>query len=248
MKKQKRMLCFVSAICLLITCLMVPDKQAAASTASTKEHIQLKQTGGSFEVKFQEGDYKIANLKASSKNLVLRTTYVSSSDMKNSYNKEYPWGYARIGMYAKKKGTYTVTFNVVDRNNRVKKSHSVKVYATDEYPIKNVTFAGKTEFYGIASKAKGKFKVNMTKGYKIQSIIMTTYNKSGSAVTKKIKNGQSVTLGKYRAKTMFVQGEAGREDWQAELLARTEFKITYKDKYTKESKTGNYTLYRVPLN
>lgn len=247
MKQQRRMVCFITAICLLVTCLVMPDGQAAASTASAKEHIQVKQPGEDFEVKFQEGDYKIANLKANSKNLILRTTYVHSSDSKDDYDKEYPWGYARIGMYAKKKGTYKVTFDVVDRQNAVKKSHSVTVYATDDYAVEKVSFAGSAEFYGIAPKAKGKFKVSMTKGYKLQSITMTTYNASGSAVTKKIKNGRSVTLGKYRSKTVNSQA-LDREHWYADLLARTEFKIAYKDKYTKEQKSILYVLYRAPLN
>lgn len=247
-KQQKRMLCFFLAIGLLVTSLLIPNGQAAASAAPDKEHIWVKQTGEELEVRFDEGDFKIANLKSGSKNLILRTTYVNSSDRKQEYDAEYPWGYARIGMYAKKKGTYTVTFDVVDRQGAVRKSYSVKVYATADMAVKKVSYAGKTEFFGIAPKAKGKFKVSMAKGYKLQSITMTSYDRTGKEIVKKIKNGQNVALGKYRSKTVYNEGAQNREDWRADLLARTQFKVAYKDKYTGASKTVYYSLYRVPLN
>lgn len=247
MKQQpKRTLSFLAAICMLITCLMIPNGPAAASTSPKQAHVWVKETGR-FTVKFDEGDYKIANLKSSNKNLLLRTTYVSASARKRDYDKDNPWGYAEVGIYAKKKGTYTVTFDVVDKQNTVRKSHSLKVYATTDSAIKKVTFAGSMEFYGIAPKAKGKFKVTMTKGYQLKSITMTTYNKAGKAITKKIKNGSNITLGSYRSKNIY-ESSKEREDWNADLLAATEIRITYKDKYTKDIDTAYYTLYREPKN
>lgn len=245
-KGKRRIVCALSALCMMLTLLVVPTGQAAASVAPQKEHIQVKQRD-SFIVEFEKGDYKIANLKANNSNLILRTTYVNSFDKESSYETEHPYGYAEIGMYAKKKGTYTVTFDVIGRGNTVRKSHSVKVYATNDYAIKKAEFAGKTEFYGISSKAKGKFKVTMTKGYQLKSISVTTYNKAGKAVTKKVKNGQAITLGKYRSKRIYEQSSKW-DDWYADLLAETEITVTYKDKYTREEKTAYYTLFRAPAN
>lgn len=248
MKSMKHVILRLTAVCVMLTAFLCPVGVSAA-IAPAAEHVAVKQTySQEIEVVFAEGDYKIANLKSSSANLLLRTTYVSASSSKRSYDSEHPYGYAEISMYAKKKGTYTVTFDVIGRNQEVKSSHSVKVHADANTPVKKTTFNGSTNIYAtIIPKAKGKFKVTMTKGYKLQSITMTTYNKAGKAVTKKIKNGASVTLGKYRRISDGNQS-AGWENWTADLLARTEFQVTYLDKYTGEAKDVSYSLYRLPLN
>lgn len=237
----------------MLTTFLCPGIVAAATapeaTAPAAEHVAVKQTySQEIEVVFAEGDYKIANLKSSSSNLLLRTTYIGASSSKRSYDSEHPYGYAEIGMYAKKKGTYVVTFDVIGRNQEVRSSHSVKVYADGNTPVKKTTFNGSTNIYStLAPKAKGKFKVTMTKGYQLQSITMTTYNKAGKMVTKKVKNGANVTLGKYRRISEGYKNAAS-ENWSAELLARTQFRVTYKDKYSGEAKDIYYSLYRLPLN
>ncbi len=238
-KEKRRIICVLFAVCMIVTALMIPDTKAAAAAATKKVHIGVKQTWSEgIEVTLEKGEYKIANLKTSGKNLYARITYT------HSYHNSA--GTATISMYAKKKGKYTVSFDVVDRQNRKTTSHKATVYAYDDNPVKKVTFDGEDTFYRISSKAKGKFKVTMTKGYSLQSIKVTTYDKSGKAVTKKLKNGSSVTLGKYRYKNAYGSGAA--ENWHAGLLATTNFEITYKDKYTKQSRTTTYMLYRVPKN
>lgn len=248
-KTLKRSICFLLAIAMVVTSLLIPDTKALAATSEQKKvHIRVGEYDSSaIKVKFAKGDYKITNLKSSGKNLHARVTGTDSASREDEWDSEYPWGYAQIGLYAKKKGNYTVTFDVINHDKKVTSSHSVKVYVTNEYPIKNVTYANGYYFYGIAKKGSGKFKVNMTKGYKLKSITMTTYNKSGKPVTKKIKNGAKVTLGKYRYKSEYSKSST-YESWWADLLARTEFTITYADKYTKEAKEITYVFYRIPKN
>lgn len=247
-KGTKKLICMLFAVCMAVTSLLIPDTQAqAASKVPKKVHIQTKQTyTDDIQVVFGEGDYKLANVKSNSKNLHVRTTYVNATGSEDASNKETPWGYATIRLYARKNGTYTVTFDVVGRDRKVKSHHSVKVRADALSAVKNITFDGQY-LYGVAAKAKGKFKVSLNKGYKLVSIRMTTYDKSGKAVTKKIKNGSSVTLGKYRSKTVY-EDSATRENWRADLLAKTEFEISYKDSFTKETKTTTSYLYRLPSN
>ena len=211
-KAVKRIICIISAICVALSMLLVLDTSVLAATTPQKVHIGLKEFyayDSNIEVKFSQGDYKVQNVKTSSKNLISRVTNIDATSSKRTYNKDNPWGYARIGLHAKKKGTYTVTFDVVDKNLNVVSSHSVKVYANNEVGVNKVIFAGKTSFtslppnlaYGqtaIGQSGSGAFKVSMNKGYSLKSITMVTYKKSGKEVRKKIKNGAKVTLGKYR--------------------------------------------------
>ncbi len=260
-KAVKRIICIISAICVALSMLLVLDTPVLAATAPQKVHIGLKEFyayDSNIEVKFSQGDYKVQNVKTSSKNLISRVTNIDATSSKRTYNKDNPWGYARIGLHAKKKGTYTVTFDVVDKNLNVVSSHSVKVYANNEVGVKKVTFAGKTSFtslppnlaYGqtaIGQSGSGAFKVSMNKGYSLKSITMVTYKKSGKEVRKKIKNGAKVTLGKYRSISEQSQ-DPEYDTWYADLLAETRFEISYRDKYTGQTMTASCFFYRLPNN
>lgn len=237
-KTIKSFICFMLAVSMFAASLMISDTKAFASSAAAKMSIWVK-SQSSMYVELASGDYKIANLKSSKSNLIVRTTHVNSG---SDYS-----GSATISMYAKKKGTYTVTFDVVDQYNKKRQSHTVKVFAHNEPAIKQATFNG-SEVYGIvSSKPSGKFKVKMNKGYKLKSITMNTYDKNGKEISKTIKNGRKVKLGKYRHK---YEGSKSKdyEWWSADLLARTSFRITYIDKYTKEEDTSYYSVYRIPSN
>lgn len=239
-KGMKKAVCLVLAVGMIAASMLIPDTKASASAAADKIRIWTK-TQSSMMVELAAGDYKIANLKSSKKNLLVRTTYTYSYDKKYS-------GSATISMYAKKKGTYTVTFDVVDRSNKKLKSHSVKVYAADEPAVKKAEFGGSEIFYGsVCEKSSGTFKVTMNKGYRLKSITIHTYDKNGKSVSKKFKNGKKAALGKYRR---ISEGSKGKdyEYWSASLLAETYFEIAYIDKYTKKEAKTSYYLYRLPLN
>ena len=246
-KKRNGMIGLILAIGMMLTSVLVPNVQAAAASVEGEAvHIHVK-SSDSFLVRFDQGDYQIANVTSSNANLVCRTTYTYVSSDEQRYS-DLKWGSGRISLFAKKKGTYTVDFDVIGRDKAVRSHHSVKVYANDEMAIKKATFAGSEDnFYRISGKTKGKFKVAMTKGYKLLSIKMVTYDKDGQAVEKTIKNGKSVKLGKYRYRSKGNKSESS-EWWYANLLASTSFSVTYTDKYTKLPKTTTYYTYCVPSN
>lgn len=244
-KVMKKMLCSMLAMGMLASLMLVPNVQAEASTAPAKAHAMVM-SQDSFEVKLDAGDYKIANLKSSSaKNLILRTTYVDSDS-------DYT-GSARISMYAKKKGKYKVSFDVVDRNNRVKRHHVVQVFATLESAVKKITIGGKSIYdavnptFGtmVFPKAGGKLKVKMTKGYAVKAIEVTTYDKNGNGITKIVKNGKKIKLGKFRSKTVSSYNRPGYESWNADLFADTDIRIVYIDKYTNEENSWYVYVHRL---
>ena len=247
-KVMKKVVCCMLAIGMIASFMLVPNIQAEASTAPTKAHATVL-SQDSFKVSLAAGDYKIANLISSSKkNLIVRTTYVDSDS-------DYA-GYARISLYAKKKGKYKVSFDVVDRNNKVRKHHVVKVFATLEPAVKKITIGGKSVYdavnpvFGtrVFPKAAGKLKVKMTKGYSIKSIEVTTYDKSGNGITKIIKNGKKIKLGQYRSKYISSSNGPGYEYWSGDLFADTEIRIAYVDKYTNEEDYDWFIVHREAKN
>ena len=132
-KVMKKAIGCVFALSMIAAVLLVPGIQAKASTAPAKVHARVL-SESYINVKLAAGDYKIANLKSSSKkNLIVRTTSIYSDSESVNYSS------ARISMYAKKKGKYKVSFDVVDRNNKVIKHHVVKVFATIEPAVKKIT-------------------------------------------------------------------------------------------------------------
>lgn len=251
MKISTKLSCFMLA--LAIGVFLVPAMPASAATADKRAHIMVKShESDAVTVKFKSGEYKLKNVKCTSKNkgsIILRTTYVDSHSNQSDYEKDYPYGYARIGMYARKAGTYKVEFDVVDKSGEKTTHHTVTVYANNKAPFKSVKLGGKpvASLYGYTTMKSGKFKVTMNKKFKLKSITMTTFNKNGKAVKKKIKNGAKVTLGSYRYKTDSDRSE-GYEYWNAGLLAETTFTVTYQDGYSGQIKTSSYSFYRWPRN
>lgn len=247
-KVMKKVACCLLAMGMIASFMMVPNVSAMASTAPAKAHAEVMMED-SFEVKFAVGDYKIVNLKSSSKkNLIVRCTYIDSD---SSYA-----GSARITMYAKKKGKYKVSFDVIDRNNRVRQHHTVKVFATLEPAVKKVSIGGKTLYdavnpvFGtmVFPKAKGKLKIKMTKGYAIKSIEMVTCDKAGNSIVKQVKNGKNIKLGQFRSKFISSANGPGYEYWYGDLFADTELRVTYVDKYTNQESSRYFTVHRRAKN
>ncbi len=246
-KGMKKIVCCMLAIGMLASLMLVPNVQAKASTVPAKVHVTVL-SRSYINVKLDAGDYKIANLKSSSKkNLIVRTTYV---DSESDYS-----GSANISVYATKKGKYKVSFDVVDRNNKVRKHHTVQVFAVSD-AVSKVTIGGKALYdaenpvFGtmVFPKAAGKLKVKMAKGYSIKSIEVTTYDKSGNGVTKVVKNGKKIKLGKFRSKYISSSNGPGYEYWSADLFARTYISISYVDKYTNEESWDSFSVYRLAKN
>ncbi len=144
---------------------------------------------------FYISGYKVKNVKSSSSNLKLfkrTSTYNTKSNDSNSAQTSIS-GSSTVSLYgyAKKAGTYKVTYNVTDVNGvKVMPTQTVTVVAKDDVsPFKKITYAGTSlwnnsgsRFSGLTdttvytTKKKGKLVVKPASGYKIKKIEVATYN------------------------------------------------------------------------
>lgn len=257
MNTLKRISGIMLSLCMVLSILVIPtvDASAKAKAPSSAKIIVGQQNSGAIEVTYSANDKQIMNIKSSSKNLLAVQTYQYAHEKFSYSNKSY--GYANIGLYAKKKGNYKVTFDVCDAKGKKNNSYTVKVSASGDStyvsPVKKITFDGKADtFYNVTTKKSGKFKVTMNSGYSIKSIKMHTYDKDGNLVTKTIKNNQKVTLGNYA----YINENENISEYSdyfyyfmsTNQFATTEFEVTYMDKKTKATGTFNCFIYRMPLN
>lgn len=268
MKIWKRMACAVLAVCMAAAMAVVPNMDALAAANTKKPGVESKnieiQTGSpytnSIVIIYGKGDAQIKNIKSSSKNLYARQTDQDYNVYENTYS-EYPYGRAEIGLYAKKSGSYKVSFDVCDINGKRRAKYTVKVKANETYegdsPVKKVTYAGKQDlWYTLTGKKSGKFKVTMNSGYKLKSITMEYTDANGNSVEKKIKNNKKVTLGKfvykYEHENSYNDYWSGKKysnyNLSTSLFATTTFRIKYQNKKTKANGEMSYSLYTLPVN
>ncbi len=132
-------------------------------------------------------------------------TYIGITDIKSSssklklsvYGQKYTsstlsyYQNVSINAYAKKAGTYTVSFNFVylDKDlNLINVPKTIKVIAKEYKPFKKITFGGKSLWYekskaskyiysknNFTTKKSGKLIVKPAKGFKINKIEVGTY-------------------------------------------------------------------------
>lgn len=266
----KRITCFLCAVFMAVAVLAVPGTQAHAKAKVENSNVSIVVNNiytGQVKIVYSKGDAQIKNLKSNSKNLIARQTSQYYHEEEYEYS-DTPYGYARIGFYARKTGNYKVTFDVCDVNGKKVSSHTIKVKATESgtysSPFKKVTFAGKPIFHELTSKKSGKFKVSMNSGYKLKSISVATTDANGHTVTKTIKNNAKVTLGVYTYKhenendyydydyDPVTDQEIRTPRWSYNLstgfFAETEFRVTYVNTKTKAEGTSSFYLYRQPKN
>lgn len=215
-------------------------------------------------------DYKnhITNIKTSSKNLkakVTRKTYDS--------NTTDNYGVIGLYALKEGKYTVSFDV-LTEKGGKKLYSKKVTVYAKNDSPIKSITYAGNTNLYDIQSKASGKLNVKMNKGYKLKSIEVGTYSytdqkdtskSSDTSVSvekgydttltyKKVKNNSKITLGTIPYSNYTYRYSKSSSDYSSSLniykylntdvIASTDVRITYIDKYTKQETTTTYTIRR----
>ncbi len=187
--------------------------------------------GAPITVNFDVAGDKIVNLKSSSANL--RVYCVSTK----KYSKN-----AKIGVWSKKPGKYTVSFDVADKAGKVKehKAVTVKVYLdkATKSPVKKITYHGKSmwdeNFYDAVSMPKsGKLKVTMNKGFQLTGIRLEKRGKDGNYTYSSVKNGKKITLS-----TNVYSYKSDRYS-RTDMDAGTYVEISYKNKKTGE--TGKIT-------
>ena len=232
MKLFKQITCAVLTLCLCAGLLLIPSAPVSAATGpSAPKAVDVSYyknypmvNDSAISVQLGTNGKNIKNIKTSSKNLKAKVTRLSLSSSSNS-------GY--VGVYAKKTGKYTVSFDVYNAQNKKIKKFTVKV------------------------------NVKMNKGYKLKKIEYSTYSKpvaktnssysttySNSEITKKVKNGKSIQLGHYGYyyghDYSYAYGTYSYESYSrdGDIMAPTIVKITYLDK-NKNTISTSYTLYRI---
>ncbi len=251
---MKKFSCMVLALLMLVTVFSVPTTASAAEKESVPQKVRIY--SGSYDNYAISFDYdnsgdQIKNLKTSSKNLVARQTRQESSS-EDSYGSDNS---ATIGLYAKKEGKYTVSFDIYSKDGSTKRSsQKVTVYAKNDSPIKSIKLDGKNiweEQYTSAftTKKSGKLSISMAKGYTLKKIQIRTYDKNGKEVVKTVKNNKKITLGQYSySYTYSYESEYSsywRSYWYKYLNAPTYIEITYKDKWTKQNEVITYSIQRL---
>ncbi len=256
----KRMAGLIFSVCLMAAVMIVPDTAAYAKASVSSQSVDMMpefQNPDIIEITYDAANAQLKHIKTNNKNLIARQTYQKNRKEADRWDKENPYGCAKIGLYAKKTGTYKVTFDVYAGGKKAS-SHSVNVFVrsnTDtDYPIKKATFAGKTEFYGVTGKKSGKFKVTMNKNYKLKKIEVRTYDKNGREVVKTVKNGAKITLGAYAYKyeNDYSYHSSYNSSWyydlSTRLFAETSVRVYYQNTKTNAESSASYTLYRKPKN
>lgn len=253
MKKRKNIMCLILAAVMTFSVgFAVNGTDAkAADKISAPKTVRCgvgEYNRNSVVIPLASNTYTVKNVKAykgktKTTNLVVKKTYTSRSETNP---------YVGYSVYAKKAGTYTVKYDVYANGKKKGKTKSFTVKASGYGDaISSVTINKKnvtkyvanyqpTSYYTTKNKIKVKFKA--ASGCKIKKIEMTYYDKNGKEVTKRVKNGSTVTLGKY-AESYSYGTSSGKSLW-----ASTRFTITYVDKYdqydSKEKQTTSYTVYK----
>lgn len=241
----------------MITVFAIPTPVAAAERGSVPSKVRIyakSYDNYAIEFNYANAGDQIKNIKTSSTNLVAKQTY--QREESTQFSNE-PENYARIGLYAKKEGKYTVKFDIYSKDGAVKRSsHTVTVFAKNDSPVSSIKLDGKDlwdmNYSGFTTKKSGKLSIKMASGYKLQKIQIRTYDKDGKEVVKTVKNNSKITLGKYaysykyEYESSYTPGSYYKY-WYKYLNAPTYIDITYKDKWTKQSEEITYSIQRLSL-
>lgn len=283
MKLTKKITSVVLSLALFLSLFLSVGQvsQAAVSASTLKKAVPSKIRIMPYN-EYVSGDYTsttsifvpyasssncISNIKVSKKGLYAKMTneqkYDDSSDT-------YPY-HGVIGLYASKEGTYKVSFDVLKKKGGAKLySKTVTVYVKSDSPFATAKFAGKSNWYTVQNKSKGKISFKMNKGYKLKSIEVGTYQRTeekdnhssedstssttkvnSALVYKKVKNNSVITLGtsgNYYYYHYSYKSDNSRNlshNMGDNMLATTTVKVTYVDKYTKKNAEAYYYLYKI---
>ena len=154
MKLFKQITCAVLTLCLCAGLLLIPSAPVSAATGPSAPKAVVVSyyknypmvNDSAISVQLGTNGKNIKNIKTSSKDLKAKVTRLSLSSSSNS-------GY--VGVYAKKTGKYTVSFDVYNAQNKKIKKFTVKVNVTEptfsnNSPFKSVTFNNKEYDYAKA--------------------------------------------------------------------------------------------------
>ncbi len=264
-KLVRRMILLATLFVAFFAMGIVGEAAAKKSTVPKKVRIYVDSVDtDAIQVLYAKEKYQIKNLKTNSKKLIAKQSY-QSYEISNDGESDNS---AEISLYAKKQGSYKVTFDICDeKGNVVEKKVTVQVFAKNDSPFKKVTYNGKSSIEYYTTKSSVKFKVAMNKGYKLKKIEYSVnniskdewedgYNCYTDTTWKTIKNGGKVTLNKYGYiyASRYSYGTPGdgyyylNDHWSDEMVADTMIRVTYIDKYTKEEATSTFWVGRLCLD
>lgn len=201
---------------------------------------------GQMEVYMGDTDHYIENLKFSS-SLVKGTINRTKAKAEKDYISN-----GDIRVYAKKEGTYSMTFDVYTADGKKYRSCSVKIYAYDGYDnrsypvdaIKSFTLNGKKVQcqagqgwgdYGriVTGLTSAKVEVEFW-GYKPKNLVIYTTNKNGKSKKTVVKNGSKIVFSEYGYESPGMKSNDKSDDeygWvnMKEFYAGTSISIPYKE-------------------
>ncbi len=250
---------FLKAIAVVLTLAFVftavPAFRYEAKAAGVKDVIPSKVRVGvrstynsGIEILLAEAGYTITGLKSNSSNLKVYNTRTGGT---------YEEGYGtelHIGCYARKEGTYKVSYKLVKGSKKINKTTTV--YAKIDPAIKSVKFAGQrldlhedSDYGYMAKKDSGKFEVKMYGGYKLKGINVSYYTSTNNGytnwVSKSIKNKSTVKLSDVPYKYSYTTYDGEVNELTEYMVAQTSFEIVYIDKWSKQEKKVTYNLYKL---
>lgn len=232
-------------ILMVIMCMgMIPAICTKAAETKIPDKIRVfindqEGGGGIASITWNSNDVleRVEHVKTDSKNLSAGINYFEA-DSEKKLNEQM------LSIYAKKEGTYQISFDIV-KNGKVVSKHKIKVYA---YPMPVSVKLG-TLKAGLLVGDKGKLDVKIAKGNKIKKIEVSVYKekKTENAILYRIsnqtvKNGSTVTYGKYSRGEIYYWQTQNSDKYSlssnfTEIYAPTRINVTYKDQYTKQDET-----------
>jgi hypothetical protein len=240
---------------ILLALVMALTIAPSIANAATEDSIPTKIRSYGYderaiEISLADPSQSIDNIAASSKNLIAIQTgsefnYEEGPDVTNENYKNMYY----IGLRSKKNGTYKVTFDIVDENKKKVVTKSIEVYAYD-YPVKSITFNGKSIDGNELSGTSAKVKVTLTSGntikklqYGVYEIVKENDSSNSDYDYTTFKNGAKVTFG---TQAYYYSNENinSYDDYSYQykyyntgMDCPTIISITYYDKYTKQNET-----------
>lgn len=265
--KKHNLIKYAAALCLSAVCLLFSASDAKAdyvydnangisyndTVYISKGYADINCYGGAAYVSVHldnDGD-RVTNVKSKSKYVLAKKTSESydittETQGQNVQITTERYSNTCISFFGKKKGSYKVTFDVVDKEGIKKCTKTIKVhvdkYVSTASAIKSITYAGKNiwECYPYCSKNSGKLKVKLNKGYSLVSIYVYKVDKKGNWKGTKVKNGKKITLAKSGKCTIIDEWHTIKDN---PLLPMTHIEINVKNKKTKETQTYLYDLF-----
>lgn len=201
-------------------------------------------SGSTVSIHLDNSGDRVMNVRSNSSSLVAKKVYEQVYTNSSSYNPYTSYRYSNIGVFAKKAGKYTVSFDVVDSTGTVKCTKTIYVttsYTVFKSGIKSIKYANKpiADYYPFTNVKSGKLSVVMKKGYKLISLERRAYNNKGEYVSTPIKNNKKLKLATKEIYSneytdTYNGVTSGSRYAFDDLFPSTSIKITYMNTKTKE--------------